>query len=107
MKKFAEFGIKPQENTRIFQVPKISIEDVLNMEIEILDYESSVKTKFGDGRYILKIRHEGIEQKFFTNAAPIKDALDQIQKTDFPFLATVRVQKFGSGSEAYTSRFFA
>ena|ERR1035437_2230106 len=98
MKKFADFGIKPQENTRIFQVPKISIEDVLNMEIEVMDYEPSIKTKFGDGRYILKIRHDGTEQKFFTNASPIKDALDKIDKQDFPFLATVRVQKFGSGS---------
>ena len=97
MNKFADFGIKTQENSHIFQVPKISIEDVLNTEIEILDYEPDVKTKFGEGRYILKIRHDGIEQKFFTNAAPIKDALDKIDKQNFPFTATIKPQKFGTG----------
>lgn len=98
MKKFSDLGIPPQENNHIFQVPKISIEDILNMEIEILDFEPDVKTKYGEGRYILKIRHEGIEQKFFTNASPIKNALDKVKKEDFPFTTIIRPQKYGSGS---------
>ena len=99
MKKFAEFGINPLENKRIFQVPKISIEDILNSEIEVLDYDSGVKTFHGENRYVVKIKSEGVEQKFFTNASPIKESLDQIPKSDYPFLATIKAKKFGTGNK--------
>jgi len=98
MKKFSEFNINTLENKNIFAVPIISIEETTNCEIEILDFESGVKTRHGDGRCIVKIKMEGIERKFFTNAAPIKEALSQVQKQDFPFLATIKQQRFGSGS---------
>lgn len=71
---------------------------MLNCNIEILDYESGVKTQHGADRYVVKIRHDGIECKFFTNSTPIKEALNQINKIDFPFSTTIKVQKFGSGS---------
>lgn len=54
--------------------------------------------RYGDNRYVVKIKQDGIESKFFTNATPIKDALDRIEKKDFPFLATIKQQKFGGGS---------
>lgn len=43
MKKFSDFGINTLDNKTVFTVPKISITDVLNCEVEILDYESGVK----------------------------------------------------------------
>lgn len=98
MKRFADMGINTLENRNVFTVPVISIEEVTNCEIEVLEYEASVKTRYGDGRYIVKIKHEGIERKFFTNATPIKEALDRIPKQDFPFIATIKQQRFGSGS---------
>ena len=98
MKKFSDWGIQSTENKNIFPVPIISIEEVTNCEIEILDYEANVKTKFGEGRCVVKVRYENIERKFFTNAAPIKEALDKVQKQDFPFLATIKQQRFGTGS---------
>ena len=98
MKKFSDFGINTHEKTNIFPVPKISITDVLNCEIEVLDYESGIKTIHGDDRYIVKIKSNGIDYKFFTNADPIKKALDKIPRESFPFLATVKQQSFGSGS---------
>lgn len=98
MKKFSEFGINTLSDKVVFTVPKISITDVLNCEIEIIDYESGVKTSHGDNRYVVKIRNEGIESKFFTNASPIKEALDKIPKKEFPFATTIKQQKFGVGS---------
>ena len=59
MKNFSDLGITTQGNKQIFQVPMISIEDVLNSEIEVLDFQQGVKTKYGEGRYILKVKHEG------------------------------------------------
>lgn len=98
MKKFSDFGINTLENKNIFVVPLISIQDVVNCEIEILDFEPEVTTKHGDGRCVVKVKHENLEKKFFTNAAPIKEALLSIPKTDFPFSTTIKQQRFGSGS---------
>lgn len=101
MKRFSDLGVKAPEDKNIFNVPVISIEDVANIEIEVLDFEANVKTKHGDGRYILKVKYEGRECKFFTNADPIKKALDQINKNDFPFTTTIRPQKFGGNKKTY------
>lgn len=98
MKKFSDFGINTHDNKTVFTVPKISITDILNCEVEILDYESGVKTAHGDNRYVVKVKHDEVEYKFFTNATPIKEALDKIPKEDFPFATTIKQQKFGTGS---------
>jgi len=101
MNKFSDFGIKTGGDRKIFEVQLISISDVVNCEIEVLDYEANVKTEHGDGRYILKIRHEERECKFFTTAAQIKEALDKIPKDGFPFTATIKQQRFGSTGKTY------
>ena len=98
MKKFSDLGIKPEEQQNIFPVQQISITDVTNCEIEILDYASNVETKFGEGRYVVRIRYENIERKFFTNVKPIKDVLDKVNKADFPFTTTIKPIKFGTGN---------
>jgi hypothetical protein len=98
MHKFSDFGINPLEDRNIFNVPKISIEDLVNCEIEVLDFEGNVTTKHGEGRYIVKIRHNENEYKFWTTAAPIKAALDRIPKGGFPFITTIKLQRFGAGS---------
>lgn len=102
MKKFSDFGINTLDKGKLFHVPKISITDILNTEIMVLDFESGVTTKHGDDRYVVKVSVEGNEQKFFTNAAPIKEALDRIPKKDFPFSTVIRKEKFsGSGGTFY------
>lgn len=98
MKRFSDLGVKALEDKNIFNVPVISVQDVINVEIEVLDFEANVKTAHGDGRYILKVKHEGRECKFFTNAAPIKQAIDKINKSDMPFKTIIKQQRFGSGS---------
>ena len=98
MKRFSEFGINSIEDRNIFPVPIISIEEITNREIEVLDYEPGIKTKHGENRYVVKIKVDNVERKFFTNATPIKDALSKISKKDLPFLTTVKQQRFGSGS---------
>ena len=98
MNKFADFGINTLENKNIFPVPVISIEEITNCEIEVMDFEAGVNTKHGSDRYVVKVRHEGVERKFFTNATPIKEALTKVSKENFPFLTTIKQQRFGSGS---------
>lgn len=103
MKTFSELGIRtPDDDRAIFDVELISIGDILNCEIEVLDFLSGIKTKHGDNRYIVKIRYEGKESKFFTDSKYLKFALDQIDVRDFPFRATIKQIKYGNGnSKAY------
>jgi len=97
MKKFSELGFREEENGKYFDVPKIQMHQVINCEIEILDFIPDVKTKNGD-RYLLKIKLNGTEGKLFTNATPIKNALDKIPNDVFPFLATIRQRRYDSGN---------
>lgn len=98
MKRFSDFGIELKDDKNIFQVPVISISEIINCEIEIIDFESGIKTRHGENRYVVKIKHEGLERKFFTNATPIKEALDKIPKSEFPFVTIIKQKSFGSGS---------
>ena len=97
MKKFSDMGIVVKGGN-MFDVEKVSINDILNCEIEVLDFHSGVKTKNGDDRYVVKIKHEDKECKFFTNCSRIKDALLLISKEDFPFLTIIKQRKLGSGN---------
>jgi len=99
MKKFSELGIKTNEDSTIFPVELISITDVTNCEIDVLDFAPDVKTQYGEGRYVVKIKYENVERKFFTNATKIKEVLDKVQKEDFPFQTTIKTQKFGNGNK--------
>lgn len=98
MKRFSDLGVKVESGNNIFPVEQVSITDILNSEIEVLEYESGVKTQHGDDRYVVRIKVDGRECKFFTNSSPIKEALDKISSTDFPFLATIRARKLGTGN---------
>ena len=96
MKRFGELNVKVEKKD-IFEVPRISITEVINCEIEVMAFLKNIKTKHGD-RYLLLVKHDHIECKFFTDATPIKQALDQIPEDSFPFLTTIRQQRFGTGS---------
>lgn len=100
MKKFSDLNIDTNDKN-IFPVPAISIEDIINKEVEVHDFVSGVKTSHGPDRYLVKIKDGESFFKFFTNAAPIKKALDMIEKDCMPFTATVQIQKFGQGKKTY------
>lgn len=95
MNRFSDFGIDPLKDKKIFAVPQISIEEAISKEVEVIDFIPGVKTAHGDDRYIVKIKIDGGERKFFTSAAPIKEALNQIPPEQFPFLATINQQRIG------------
>lgn len=97
MKKFSELGIKQEDDRKMFNCQQVSISDVINCEIEILDFIPNMKTSQGDGRYLVNHRCNGAEGKFFTNSTAIKNILDQVPKNDFPFATIIRCTKCGSG----------
>jgi len=97
MTKFSDLNIIPKSNKITFNVPAVSIHTVLNCEIEVLDFEANVKTKHGDGRYIIMFRQFGVDRKFFTASDSLKNDLDQVKKTDFPFTTTIVMECYPNG----------
>lgn len=66
----------------------------------LVEAARKIEKECGSGRFIVKIKHENIEKKFFTNANPIKEALKRVPKSEFPFIATIRQKRFGTGSNS-------
>lgn len=94
---FSELGITVKDERKIFNCQQLSITDILNSEIEVVDYIPDMKTQHGDGRYLVKFSQNGQDGKFFTNSSALKSVLDQIPKEDFPFITTIRCMKCGNG----------
>ncbi|MCL2291207.1 MAG: hypothetical protein FWC34_11005 [Bacteroidetes bacterium] len=97
MNKFSDLGIEIEEKN-IYNVTQITVEDVLNCEIRVIDFQANVKTRHGDGRCVLLIESDGVKKKFFTNASQLKEVLDKIPKEKFPFSTTIKQQRFGNGN---------
>jgi len=97
MKRFSELGIKQQDDKKIFNCRQVSISDVINCEIEIVDFIPDIKTRHGEGRYLVEYVQDGSEGKFFTNSTALKSVLDQIPEKEFPFMTTIRCTKCGNG----------
>lgn len=98
-KRFSELGITQQDDRKIFNCPQVSVTDILNSEIEIIDFLPGVKTRHGEGRYLIHYRtvDSSEEGKFFTNSSSLKNVLDQIKEKDFPFITVIKAIKCGNG----------
>ena len=96
MKRLSDLNIKIDDDRKIFECPLVSITEVINCEIEVIEFISEVKTKHGDGRYIVMCKTQGRDVKFFTNSSNVKKVLDAVDKNDFPFLATIKSFRLGS-----------
>lgn len=55
-KRFSELGITVQDDRNIFNCQQVSITDILNSEIEVIDFLPSVTTQHGEGRYLVHFR---------------------------------------------------
>lgn len=93
MKNFSEFNINTLDDKQVFRVPIVSISDLVNCKIEVMDFEANIKTRHGEGRYLVKIKFEGIERKFFTASTP--------KFNENPFKKDTPVVPFGGSGETY------
>lgn len=98
-KRFSELGITVQDDRKIFNCQQVSITDILNSEIEVIDFLTAVRTQHGEGRYLVHFRYveNGEEGKFFTNSQNLKSVLDKIQSEDLPFITVIKAAKCGKG----------
>lgn len=97
MRRFSDLGIQQVDDKKIFDCNQVSISDIINCEIEVIDFIPNMKTSHGDDRYLVKFRQNGQEGKFFTNSSAIKSVLAQIPEDVLPFTTTIRCVKIGSG----------
>jgi hypothetical protein len=104
MNDFKDLNIKAnnisKDGQRYFDVPTVTLMDILNQEVVIKDFETEVTTKNGIGRYAILIEFSGEDRKFITNNYKMKDILDQCKDSKlFPFKTTIR-RKSNSGPKA-------
>mgnify|MGYP000028353997 CR=1 FL=1 len=50
--------------------------------ITVVDFETNVKTKQGEGRYCVLFEQNGQRSKFITNCYNLKDVLDQAREAE-------------------------
>lgn len=95
MKKFSEMGIvhTPKDGKKRFNCEKMTLGQICNRPIIVLDFERDVPTPNGN-RHLVKFRLVGDERdyKFFTNSEEMKDILEQVSQMDdgFPFETTIQ-----------------
>lgn len=109
---FATKGIRQSGLTRdgkkFFDARTQRISDILNVEITVLDFETGIRTKQGDGRYCVLFEADGRKGKFITNCYTLKDVLDEARKAEesgkkiFPVDGVViRRREIGDGKSTY------
>ncbi|MFS0489884.1 hypothetical protein [Leadbetterella byssophila] len=95
--------IAPDKNSRHFNCPETTQQKLLNLTFWVIDYLEDVKTKFGENRFLVKIKHnkedpESEAKKFFTNSQEIKYVLGKIKEMNaFPRKVTLKA----SGTRYY------
>ena len=94
----AFLDIPPDSGSRHFNCDEIGQQKLLNKEFYIIDFIENVKTRFGEGRFLVKLKfsledREDYARKFFTNSPEIKYVLNEIRKRNaFPRRVTLRAQ---------------
>lgn len=99
--KFSELGLSytPKDGKKRFDCQSMQLGQIANREISILDYESAIKTRFGDDRYVVLFHFVGdtTEYKFYTDSEELKSHLDAMRERGVFPVETVIQQKTGTG----------
>lgn len=100
MTRFSECGFTYQskDGKKDFPVPAVSLGELQNRVVTVEDFEVDMKTREGDGRYLVLFDcKETGRGKFFTNNDKMKQALDYMKAHgNIPFESTIkRDGKFG------------
>lgn len=88
MKKFSDFGIKPQHKG--FVGDKIRIMKIINQEITVVDYKLD-KSKFENLKNCLQLQIKFKDELhvLFTGSKVLADMIQQVPRSDFPFSTTI------------------
>ena len=82
--------IEPDADNKHFNCSEITQQKLINLSFWVIDFLDDVKTKFGTGRFLVKIKFNKEDpdkdaRKFFTNSQEIKYILGKIKERNaFP-----------------------
>jgi hypothetical protein len=88
--------IEPDKNNKHFNCSETQQQKLINASFWVIDYIEDVKTKFGNNRFLVKIKfnrddRDSEAKKFFTNSSEIKYTLTKIRELNaFPRKVTMR-----------------
>ena len=87
MTTFAELGfVYQRDGKKEFAAEPIRLSRLVNKQVTVKDFETEIRTREGDGRYLVLVEYEGRDYKFFTNSQHMKAALDFVQEQNaLPF----------------------
>lgn len=91
IRKFSDLDLKwePADGKKRFDCSIVTIGDIVNVPIVIEDFETDIKTKEGEGRYLVLITENGGQKKFFTNSEEMKSLLDQMREREMLPVETI------------------
>lgn len=141
MNDFKSLGIKPkfEDGKKRFKGMSVSVRELVNIPIEVVDFETGIVPRFEreeyekkvaeakavynaalaanngkvpagvinpddiekpHGRYVVRIKVDGVEKKFFTASKEMWSILEQIREMDkFPFTTTIKAEMYGKKGE--------
>ena len=99
MRDFSDFNVKwkPEDGKQWRNCEVARIEDLINIPIVVVDFETNVKTEHGIDRHLVFIEVDGVEMKFFTNSKQMKSILNQIKEIPdgLPFKTVIKRKLIG------------
>lgn len=104
MKSFKDLGVtyKPADGKKRFEGNLTPLGNLQNCKVTILDFETDIKTKQGEGRYVVQYEMDGQKGKFITASEEMKNILDQIKEMgELPFETVIKREMFGGNKTKY------
>lgn len=102
MAKFSELGLiyTPKDGKKRFNCQHMTLGQIANRPLEILDFEKDIKTRWGESRYLVLFHFIGeiTEYKFYTDSEEMKFYLDKMKEQNLFPVETTIVQRQGTGS---------
>ena len=91
MNTFAELGfVYQRDGKKEFAAEPIRLSRLANKQVTVKDFETDIRTREGDGRYLVLVEYESHDYKFFTNSQKMKAALDfALERNALPFECTI------------------
>lgn len=104
MKSFKDLGVtyKPADGKKRFEGNLTPLGNLQNCKVTIVDFETDIKTKQGEGRYVVQYEMDGQKGKFITASEEMKNILDQIKEmNELPFETVIKRETFGGNKTKY------
>ena len=104
MKSFKDLGgtYKPADGKKRFEGNLTPLGNLQNCKVTIVDFETDIKTKQGEGRYVVQYELDGQKGKFITASEEMKNILDQIKEMgELPFETVIKRETFGGNKTKY------